>query len=163
MAPRRFAHDATWARLNDAQRGAWLGLLRVHRDVVRRLDAALSREHGLTLAEWDALVHVAGRRVRMGELAQHVLLSASGMTRMMERLESRGLVERHRGEADARESWATITRAGLDLLARAAPTHNEELEAHFLHALTPQETETLAALMQKVVTTPSACARHEDE
>jgi DNA-binding MarR family transcriptional regulator len=98
--------------------------------------------------------------VRMSDLADNLLLTPSGLTRMMARLEERGLVQRTRGTTDARETYATLTKRGAEVLAKAAPLHNEELKAHFLHALTPDECATLAALLGKVAAEPVACPRH---
>ena len=162
MKARKPAHQVEFQRLPSAQRGAWLNLLLVHRRVTQHLDAALDELHGLTLAEWDALVHVpdGDAGVRMTDLAGRLLLSPSGLTRMMERLEKRGLVARRRGAEDARETYVALTRQGLALLAAAAPTHNEELKAHFLHALTLDESAALAELLGKVAAAPAACPRH---
>ncbi|HEX9340698.1 MAG TPA: MarR family winged helix-turn-helix transcriptional regulator [Thermoplasmata archaeon] len=148
----RAAHVEEWGKLSVAERAAWINLLRVHRSVTDRLNSVLARNHGLTLAEWDALVHLAGAKegIRMGDLAERILLSPSGMTRMIDRLEAKGLVERRTGKTDAREALVGVTGGGLNLLAEAAPTHNRALETHFLRVLTPAEVRRLAALLTKV-------------
>lgn len=151
-------------KLAPAQREAWIRLLAVHRGVSERLGSALEEEHGLSLAEWDVLVHLAPAEagLRMSDLADLVLLTPSGMTRLMARLEERGLVERRRGEDDARATYAVVTRRGMDLLAKAAPTHNEELQAHFLDHLSAEECARLAELLRKVDegAREARCERH---
>lgn len=160
------AYEQTWMKLAPAQREAWIRLLAAHRRVTAALGSALEDEHGLSLAEWDVLVHLAPTEdgVRMSDLADLVLLTPSGMTRLMGRLEERGLVERHRSEDDARATLARITKRGLDLLAKAAPLHNEELKTHFLDGLTVDECEKLAALLRKVdeASRRADCPRHPE-
>lgn len=156
-------HVAEWEKLPADARAAWIRLLRVHREVTARIDGALAKEHAITLVEWDGLVRIAGagaEGVRMTELANVVLLTASGLTRLVERLERRGLVERRRGEKDARETYARVTPRGLDLLAQAARAHNRELQAHFLDALTEGDVERLARILGKVLDADAKCAFH---
>lgn len=158
---RRPAHQVEFLKLPAPQRKAWIHLLAVHRGVTQPLDEALQREHGISLAEWDALVHLPeGEGVRMTDLASVLLLTPSGLTRMMARLEERGLVARRRGTEDARESYASLTRKGAEVLAKAAPLHNEELRAHFLAPLGPDDAAALAHLLGKVAAATPACPRH---
>ena len=103
------------APLTDRELAAWRGMLRTHRDVVARLDAELEREHGLPLTSYEVLISLADApdgRLRMGELAGALLLSRSGLTRLVDRLERQGMVERERCEDDARGYFAVITAAG---------------------------------------------------
>src|SRR5919197_6042956 len=94
---------------------AWRGLLRAHDQLTRALDADLSEAHGLPLASYEVLLFLARApdgRMRMAELADSVLLSRSGVTRLVDRLEGEGLVKRTRCPEDARGLYAGITEAG---------------------------------------------------
>src|ERR1700716_382854 len=94
--------------------------------VPRALDADLLREQGMSMSEYAALMFLSeapARRLRMGDLALASALSLSGMSRVVDRLEARGLVRRERCSSDARGWEAVLTNAGLDLLERAWPTH----------------------------------------
>jgi DNA-binding MarR family transcriptional regulator len=115
--------------------GAWRALLQAHARITRRLDEELQAAHGLSLAEYDALLQIAhapGRRVRMNVLADRVLLSRSGITRLVDRLEAAGSVERIACSTDARGQEAVLTPSGLDRLRTAADTHLDGVRRYFL-------------------------------
>ncbi len=99
----------------DARLAPWRAFLLAHARVSRRLDEELRAEHDVSFAEYDALLTIAnapGRRIRMGQLAEEVLLSKSGVTRLIDRLVSDGLVERSACLADARGAEAVLTDRG---------------------------------------------------
>ena len=112
--------------------------MHAYTSVVRRLDDDLRREHGLSLQEYGALLHLARapeRRLRMTRLSEALLLSKSGVTRLIDRLEADGLVARHACPSDARGAEAAITSAGVARLRDAAPTHLRGIETYFLDAI----------------------------
>jgi DNA-binding MarR family transcriptional regulator len=118
--------------------GAWRSFLTAHARVTRRLDEELQAAHGLSLAEYDALLQIAhapGRRVRMNVLAERVILSRSGITRLVDRLEAAGSVERAACSTDARGQEAVLTPLGLDRLRAAATTHLAGVRRYFLGRL----------------------------
>ena len=105
----------------DPRLAPWRAFLLAHARVSRRLDEELRAEHDVSFAEYDALLTIAqapGRRIRMGQLAEEVLLSKSGVTRLIDRLVGDGLVERSACLADARGAEAVLTERGLDTAAR---------------------------------------------
>src|SRR3954447_13301285 len=117
---------ATAERLTVRELGAWRAFLRAHSHINRKLEADLLAEHDLPLASYDVLLQLAeaeGRRLRMTQLADRVLLSRSGLTRLVDRLERDRLVERAACPNDARGTHAVLTEAGLTRLRDAAPTH----------------------------------------
>jgi DNA-binding MarR family transcriptional regulator len=139
--------------LDREELGAWRGLLRVHSGMTKALDAELVREHGLSLSSYEVLLFLADApdgRLRMSELAQGVLLSRSGLTRLVDRLERDGLLRRERCEDDARGYHALITDEGRELFARARRTHLDGVRERFLSRLSPEELRTLAQLWEKV-------------
>ena len=112
--------------LTGTELGAWRGLLRVHAALVRELDAELDAAHDLPLSSYDVLIYLQaapGRRLRMAELADSVLLSRSGVTRLVDRLEREGLIVRDTCASDGRGLYAVLTDEGEALLASARPTH----------------------------------------
>jgi DNA-binding MarR family transcriptional regulator len=122
----------------DAQLGPWRAFLRAHARVERRLDEDLRSRHGLSLQEYETLLHLAEapeRRLRMGRLADSLLLSKSGVTRLVDRLVDDGLVERTSCSSDARGAEATLTALGLSRLRTAAPTHLQGIRAYFFSAI----------------------------
>ena len=122
----------------DQQLAPWRSFLRAHARVSRRLDEDLRNRHGLSLQEYETLLHLAeadDRRLRMGRLADSLLLSKSGVTRLVDRLVDDGLVERSSCPSDARGAEAALTPAGLARLRAAAPTHLQGIRDHFLAAI----------------------------
>jgi DNA-binding MarR family transcriptional regulator len=113
----------------------WRAFLQAHARVTRRLDEELRAEHDLSLAEYDALLSIAeapDRRIRMRQLADRVILSKSGVTRLIDRLVLDGLVQRDACLSDARGAEAVLTTAGLDRLRRASRTHLRGIDEHFI-------------------------------
>ena len=109
------------ARAADPRMASWRNFLHAHARLTRRLDEELRAAHGLSLAEYDALVQLASapsRRLRMNVLADRVLLSRSGITRLVDRLEADGMVERSTCVTDARGAEAVLTRSGSTGSAR---------------------------------------------
>src|ERR671925_585021 len=121
--------------LAPAELGAWRGMLRVHSALVKALDAELLGAHSLPLTSYEVLINLEaapGRRRRMAELADSVLLSRSGTTRLVDRLERDGLLAREDCPDDGRGSFAVLTEGGAQLLARARATHLAGVRERFL-------------------------------
>jgi DNA-binding MarR family transcriptional regulator len=134
----------------DPRIGAWSAFLRAHAQVVRRLERELAEEQGMALTDYDVLVQLAGadqRRLRMSELADRLLLSRSGVTRLVDRLVADGLVERVTCDDDRRGQWASLTDAGQRRLRGAAPTHLRGIAEHFLDRLTADELASLERML----------------
>jgi len=139
--------------LSREELGAWRGLLRVHSRLTKALDADLARAHGIPLSSYEVLLFLADApdgRLRMAELADGVLLSRSGLTRLVDRMERDGLLRRERCEDDARGFWAIITDDGRELFQRARATHLDGVRELFLDQVSPAEQRTLAALWERV-------------
>jgi len=125
-----------WRDLDPDQRDAWYGLLRTHADLVRALDRELQEACGISFGDYDVLVTLANgpaEGMRMGQLAEAIVLSPSGVTRVVARLERAGLVER-RAE-NQRIVRAVLTARGRDRLEEAAPIHLDGIRRRFLAPL----------------------------
>ncbi len=120
---------------DDPRLGAWRSFIHANARLQRRLDDELQEAHHLSLAEYDALlqlVNAPGRRLRMSVLAERVLLSRSGITRLVDRLEAAGMVTRSACTTDARGAEAALTTAGLERLRAASRTHLDGVQRYFL-------------------------------
>ena len=120
---------------------------------MRALDAELERVHGLALSDYDVLVTLdaaPGRRLRMAELADAVLLTRSGLTRRVDRLERAGLVERVRCPEDGRGMHAQLTTAGAEALSEARPTHLAGVRRMFAGRLDPDDLARLAGIWRRL-------------
>lgn len=139
---------------SDPRLDAWRAFLRAHARVVRELETELQQEQSMALTDYDVLVQLAGaehRRLRMGELADRLLLSRSGATRLVDRLVASGLVERVTCDDDRRGQWAALTDAGLLRLRQAAPTHLRGVARHFLDRLGPDDLAALRRMLDPIV------------
>lgn len=138
---------------HDPRLETWRAFLRAHARVVRELERELAADQDMALADYDVLVQLSAaedRRLRMSELADRLLLSRSGATRLVDRLVADGLVERITCESDRRGQWASLTDAGYERLKRASPTHLRGVASHFLDRLSPKETATLKPVLARL-------------
>ena len=139
--------------LDEEELAAWRGMLRAHAELVRELDAELAREHEMPLSTYEVLLYLNDAdegRMRMSELADSVLLSRSGLTRLVDRLERDGLLRRERCESDARGLFAEITDEGRRVFADARSTHLDGVRRLFLERFSRDELRMLGALWQKL-------------
>jgi DNA-binding MarR family transcriptional regulator len=131
---------------------AFTALLKAHAATTRQLNGQLVAEHGLTINDYEVLLRLArapDRRLRRVDLAEQVLLTASGITRLLDGLEQAGYVERGSCETDRRVVYAVLTDAGLAKLSDAARSHLAQVEALFAERLPEDEQGQLAELLAK--------------
>lgn len=136
-----------------AKLAAWRAFLTAHARVVDVLSRELRDREGLPLTWYDVLVQLSeadGHRLRMQELADRVLLSKSGLTRLIDRMEREGYVERSPCEDDRRGTWATMTTAGFDRIRSTAPTHLGGVREHFADVIDDVEAAQLTAALERV-------------
>jgi DNA-binding MarR family transcriptional regulator len=144
---------------------AWVAFLRSHAAITRELSAQLQREHGLTLNDYEVLLHLSradGGMLRRVDLAESVLLTASGITRLLEGLESSGFVCKETCASDARVSYAKLTDVGATKLRHAAVTHLRGIDEFFVGRYSGSELATLAELLARLPVTGSDCKSAED-
>ncbi|MDT4937154.1 MAG: hypothetical protein QOG80_825 [Pseudonocardiales bacterium] len=138
---------------SDWRLGVWRAFLRAHAGVTRQLERELAADAGLPLTWYDVLLQLAEapeRRLRMAELADRVLLSRSGLTRLVDRLQAEGMVCREPSPDDARGTYTVLTTGGLAVLRRAAPVHLAGVQRHWLAHFTDDELNQLRALLGRV-------------
>jgi DNA-binding MarR family transcriptional regulator len=132
---------------------AWALFLRAHAALTRELSADLVAEHGLTLNDYEVLLHLArapDRKMRRVDLAESVLLTASGITRLLDGLERSGFVERILCDSDRRVAYAKLTPAGLQKLRQASRTHVAGIEELFVGRFNDEERATLTELLSRL-------------
>ncbi|PZF79189.1 MarR family winged helix-turn-helix transcriptional regulator [Jiangella anatolica] len=131
----------------------WRLFIRAQSRVIRRLEADLLAEHELPLAWYDVLVRLLeadGRRLRMSDLAERVLLSPSGLTRLVDRMVEEGFVERAQAERDGRGFYAVLTDAGYERLRDASGTHLRGVHDYVVGRFDDTELATLADLLRRL-------------
>lgn len=132
---------------------AWRALLEAHAAVLDHLSAELEMETSLPVTFYDVLLHLneaPGHQLPMHELAARVLISKSGLTRLVDRMTAEGLVERRRGDDDRRVVYAGLTESGRTRLVGAAPVHLRGIDEHFGRHLSEGEADTLRTLLRRV-------------
>jgi DNA-binding MarR family transcriptional regulator len=147
-------HLELMRELSTEERTSWLGLLDVYHRVVKELDQELEREHRLSLTTYSVLAALTRNpegRLQMSELADHVRMSRPGLTRLIERLEREGLVQRRQGGADSRQVYAAITERGLERLAEATKSHFDGVRSRFWDKLSATQTRALASAWLKIL------------
>jgi MarR family transcriptional regulator, 2-MHQ and catechol-resistance regulon repressor len=128
-------------------------LLGAHATLTRELSARLVEEHGLTMSEYEVLFLLSREpehSMRRIDLSREVRLSPSGITRMLDRLETTGLVEKGRCAQDARVTYAVLTNAGMKKLHECAPAHYEAIERLIGERLSDGEVESLSNLLGRL-------------
>ncbi len=142
-------------RLLDARElAAWRGMLRAHVLLSRELEAELLRDHGLQLSAYEVLMHLSdapGGRLRLAELAELAILSRSGLTRLIDRLEREGHVVRERCESDARGFFAVLTAEGRSRVTAARADYLDAVRDRFLSLVTAEEQDQLGAIWTRVL------------
>jgi DNA-binding MarR family transcriptional regulator len=141
--------------LTDDEGAAWEGFLRAHATIMRALSDELEQADGMSMSSYDVLLHLARApkgRLRMTELAEAVVLSPSGLTRLVERLEREGLMARIKCADDARGAYATLTDRGRARLRKATRSHLAGIRQHFLSKITPEELQILGNIWRRLLT-----------
>jgi DNA-binding MarR family transcriptional regulator len=132
---------------------AWVRLLRGHSSAIRAINAQLVADHGLTINDYEALLYLAQAedgRMRRVDLAERLILTASGVTRLLDGLEQEGLVDRAACASDRRVTYAVLTEAGRAKLEEAAESHVADIRAFFEARFSTEELDQLAALLGRL-------------
>jgi DNA-binding MarR family transcriptional regulator len=140
--------------LTERELRAWRGLLRVHAALTQALGAEMEAAHGLSLSAYEVLMFLADapeRRMRMRDLADSVILSRSGLTRLVDRLEADALLCRESCPSDARGAYAKLTAKGAAKLGEARATHLAGVREHFLARLAPEDQVALGDAWEHVL------------
>lgn len=140
--------------LSEQHLAAWRNFLKVHATVIDRIDHGLVAAERLPLLSYDVLIELYGapdRRLRMHELAERVVLSRSGLTRLVDRLEAEGLLIRDRCGTDRRGAYAVITEQGIAALRRTWPIYARGIAEYFAQWLTLEEAAVLEAAFGRIL------------
>jgi DNA-binding MarR family transcriptional regulator len=132
---------------------AFVRLLRSHAVVTRRFSAELQAEHGLTINDYEVLLYLSRapeRRMRRVDLAGSVLLTPSGITRLLDGLERQGFVSRADCDSDRRVSYAQLTASGTAKLREASKSHIRGVDGLFSAHYTEDELRELASLLERL-------------
>jgi DNA-binding MarR family transcriptional regulator len=138
---------------SDRSLTAWIRLLRAHSALTRELSARLEAAHGLSLRDYDVLVQLyfaPDHRMRRVDIARTVILSPSGITRLLEGLERVGWVAKHHCESDNRVTWAVLTDEGLKKFEAAQETHLADIAELFSSRFDEEEHGLLAEMLGRL-------------
>ena len=141
------------AALSEVHLAAWRALLRAHATALREIDRSLQDREGLPLESYDVLLelhHAPDQRLRLRDLGERVVLTRSGISRLVTRLEKDGLVERRSVEDDARGVYAELTAEGRSAFRRTWPMYAEGIQQFFAGLITEDEAHMLAGILERV-------------
>jgi DNA-binding MarR family transcriptional regulator len=125
---------------------AWKGLLVAHATLVEQIDREMARADLVPLDWYDALLALEdapNQRLKMSDLADQVLLSKSGLTRLVDRLEAKGYIRREACRADRRVAYAVLTPEGLKAREASWPTYRAAIQEHFVSQLSCEEAKVI--------------------
>lgn len=140
-------------KIDEFQLKGWRAFLNAHASVIHRIENDLEQAHRLPLSSYDVLValsQASGHRLRMHEVADKVVLSRSGLTRLVDRLEKEGLLGRERTGEDRRGAYAVLTEQGLEALRQAWPVYARGIKNYFADLLTEEEITVLTGALERV-------------
>lgn len=138
---------------SDPRLEAWRALLQTRAECLRRIEDDLDRDDHVPLEQYDVLLelrHAPRGRLRLSDLAERVVLTRSGVSRLVARMEAADLVRRRRDEEDGRGRWAELAPAGVAALRRTWPAYRRAIRRHFGAHVTPAEARRLAAVLDRV-------------
>lgn len=139
--------------LDERRLAAWRGLLNAHAAAVGAIERDLAASGAIPLTWYDVLVALSEapeHRLRMHELADRIVLSRSGLTRLVDRLERAGLLTRVSCQTDRRGAFAELTPAGEATLLRTWPAYARGIATHFARHLSPEEADQVASVLERV-------------
>lgn len=153
-------------KIDEFHLAAWRALLNAHVAVIDLIEHELAEAEQLPLAQYDVLLtllEAPGHRLRMHEIAEAVVLSRSGLTRRIDRLETQGLLVRERSTADRRGAYAVLTPRGEQALRRAWPIYARGIQQHFASLLSETEVKTLTEVLERVLSAAQERTRAHEE
>lgn len=133
---------------------AWKAFLKAHRAVIDRIENDLEKADAVPLTSYDVLLELSRapeRKLRMSELAAQVVLSRSGLTRLVDRLEKEGLLGREDDPNDRRGTQAILTQKGFEALKQAWPTYAQGINQYFANLISDQEARIIAKALEKLI------------
>ena len=140
-------------RLSEQHLGVWRAFIKAHAAVIDRIDRDLAAAERPSLSSYDVLIELyeaPENRLRMHELAERVVLSRSGLTRLVDRLEAEGFLTRDRSGADRRGAYAVITEMGISALRRAWPVYAHGISEYFGKWLTDEEAGLMESALERI-------------
>lgn len=140
-------------RLEEEQLAVWRAFVNAHAALIERIEQDLSAHRKVPLTTYDILVALyqsPGQKLRMSELAGKVVITRSGLTRAVERLEKEGLVARERTDEDRRGAYAVLTRDGKKAFLDAWPIYEEGIRKHFIDGLDEEEQQAIERGLNKI-------------
>lgn len=141
-------------KIAEFQLAAWRAFLNAHAAVIDRIEDALAEAKQLPLSSYDVLltlVEAPDNRLRMHEIADAVVLSRSGLTRLIDRLEANGLLIRERSSTDRRGAYAVLTEKGREAVRKAWPVYAQGISEHFTTLLNDEEIRVLTVALERIL------------
>lgn len=153
MVTIQLMEDFEMKKLREDQLALWRSFVNLHATIIRRIEKDLSAHQHVPLTWYDVLVALyqsPGKKLRMSELAKKTILTPSGVTRLVERLEREGYVCRKRTEEDLRGSYAVLTRKGKRAFLQAWTTYEQGIYSYFANRLNEEEQKVIRQAFERI-------------
>jgi DNA-binding MarR family transcriptional regulator len=140
--------------VKETKLAAWKAFLKAHRAVIDKIENDLAKAKAVPLTSYDVLLELSQapeHKLRMSDLAKQVVLSRSGLTRLVDRLEKEGMLEREDDPNDRRGTQAALTQKGFEVLKQAWPTYAQGIHQYFANVISDQEAKVLAKALEKLL------------
>jgi len=140
-------------KLSANEQAAWRSFIKTHAQIIEWIERDLATEKRVPLTSYDVLIalfEAPDKRLRMHELASKVVLSRSGLTRLVDRLEKQGLIVRERSNTDRRGAYAVLTREGKRALVKAWPTYANGIKEYFISGMNEDELVTIQLILENI-------------
>ncbi|WP_145947278.1 MarR family winged helix-turn-helix transcriptional regulator [Paenibacillus sp. Y412MC10] len=141
-------------KLTEDELAAWRSFIKTHALIIDFIEKELATEKKVPLTSYDVLIalfEAPGKRLRMHELASKVVLSRSGLTRLVDRLEKQGLIVRERSDKDRRAAYAVLTREGKRELLKAWPIYARGIHDSFISGMNKEELATIHHILENIM------------
>jgi DNA-binding MarR family transcriptional regulator len=133
-------------RLTDQELSAWRFFIKSHARIIEQIERDLEEEKRVPLSTYDVLIalfEAQDRRLRLQDLTKKVIITKSGLTRLLDRIEKEGLIRRERSETDRRGFYAVLTEEGEQQLRKAWPIYAKGIKSYFASPLSSEELEVV--------------------
>jgi len=133
-------------RVTELELSAWRLFIKTHSQIIENIEMDLAEQKRVPLTTYDVLIELfeaPNRKLRLGDLKQKVILSKSGLTRLLDRLEREGLIQREKSEEDRRGAYAILTAEGEKQLRQAWPIYARGIKRYFAALLSDEEVQAL--------------------
>lgn len=140
-------------KVTEEELSAWRLFIKTHARIIERIESDLADQKRVPLTTYDVLIELfeaPNRKLRLGDLTKKVILTKSGLTRLVDRMEREGLLRREKSEEDKRGAYAVLTEAGESELRKAWPVYAKGIKKYFAASLGESNLSALRKALSRI-------------